>query len=772
MACDPNYADVALLLHCDGTNGSTVFPDSSVNNFTVLNNGNVVAVSTSSPEFGTGCAALGASSASTHLSVPVTLAGPLDSGTGAFTVELWFKWTGTVTGGAIMGDQDLSGGTFKWFINVTTTTASFQVEYGGGTSSASTSPISFVTGTWYSLAAQYSGGVNGTLTIFLNGVAGPTQTLGTGRSPVATKGHIAIGGAPAIETSSAGMELDEIRFTVGLARYSGNYTPAGPFGGTCVVTVPNVTGDLLATGESALTAVGLVVGSVTQTSDPVINDGHIILTAPTAGATAMQGDIVDITESNSETVPNIDGELLATGESALTGAGFTVGTVTQTTDPVINNGFIINTTPAGGSRATAGSAVDISESNSTTVPDVVGVPLASAETDITNAGLTVGTITTQFSLTIPGGNIISSSPVAGVRTVAGSSVDLLESSGPGVGTVPNVLNTSQALAEAAIVAAGFVVGTVTFQSDPIIIAGNVDVQSPAGGTSAFLASPVNIIISTGLASLRVPDLFGLTQSAAIILLLSLGLVPGAIGSAPSQFVPPNTVMTQNPSAGTPVAAGSVVSFVISLGVLATGEIFDFEATVISQYANSPTILQLCNNLNQYIDQSTNFANFYNFVWNVDTAVGFGLDIWGKIVGVSRLLLIPNTTDYVGFFMPSESQPDQDWQPMGSDQDHPPVGGAMYTGHNATETYLLDDDAYRQLILAKAFANICTTTAPAINQILQNLYGPGTAWVLNTGVMAISYNLSFTPTAIQLAILQQSGVIPTPPGVSFVINTDV
>jgi hypothetical protein len=97
---------------------------------------------------------------------------------------------------------------------------------------------------------------------------------------------------------------------------------------------------------------------------------------------------------------------------------------------------------------------------------------------------------------------------------------------------------------------------------------------------------------------------------------------------------------------------------------------------------------------------------------------------------------------------------------------------MYTGNNATQTYLLGDDAYRQLILAKAFANITTTTAPAINQILQNLYGPGSAWVLNTGPMAISYNLSFTPTAIQLAILEQSGVIPTPPGVSVVINTNV
>ena len=757
MACDPNFGNVGVLLYMDGANGSNAFVDSGPNTLAVSNTGSPVQSNAEAPSFET---TSGHFPSSSYVSVPLVSGGPLDIGTGDFTVEGWIYAPAQSGGngcflsdsaGQIQLDYDTaSGGDFiatgsRW--NTSTTGAP--------------APIN----TWAAFALVRSGA---TTQFFVNGVA--SGSTGTATVGALTTGTLRLGGAVG-STPFVGY-LSNIRVTKGLARYTTAYTPAGPLGGTCAITVPNVTGQALATAESNLTGVGLVIGSVTQTSDPVINSGNVILTAPTAGASAMVGDTVDITESNSETVPNVDGALLATGESALTGAGFTVGTVTQTSDPVINSGFIIGTSPTGGTRATAGSAIDVSESNSETVPNVVGVPLASAETDITNAGLSVGTITTQFSLTIPGGNIISSTPVGGARATAGDSVDLLESSGPGVGTVPDVLNTSQALAEAAIIAAGFVVGAVTFQSDPITIAGNVDIQSPAGGTSAFLTSPVNITMSTGLAALRVPDLFGLTQSAAIILLLSLGLVPGAIGSAPSQFVPPNTVMTQNPSAGTPVAAGSVVSFVISLGVLAAGEIFDFEATVISQYANSPTILQLCNNLNQYIDQSTNFANFYNFVWNVDTAVGFGLDIWGKIVGVSRLLKIPNTTDYVGFYMPGESQPAQDWQPMGSDQDHPPVGGAMYTGHNATETYLLDDNAYRQLILAKAFANICTTTAPAINQILQNLYGPGTAWVLNTGVMSISYNLSFTPSAIQLAILQQSGVIPTPPAVSFVINTDV
>lgn len=347
------------------------------------------------------------------------------------------------------------------------------------------------------------------------------------------------------------------------------------------------------------------------------------------------------------------------------------------------------------------------------------------------------------------------------------------SSGPAPAYIPDVTNTSLTAAESVIVADGFAIGTVGFAPSAIVIAGNVISQDPVGGTEAALGTAVNLVVSTGLPQLTVPDLFGMTQTDSVTLLESLGLVVGAIGSAPSQTAAPGTVQTQNPSPGTPVAAGSVVSFVISTGVPAAGVVFDFEATIISQYANSPTILQLASNMNEYVDQSANFANFFNYVWNVDTAQGFGLDIWGVIVGVSRLLQIPNTTDYVGFYQPSESQPAQDWQPMGSDQPpQPAVGGQMYTGYNATDSYLLPDNAYRQLILAKAFANIAATTAPALNQILQNLYGPGAAFVLNDGPMAISYNLTFTPTAIQLAILEQSGVIPTPPGVAVTINTGV
>jgi beta-lactam-binding protein with PASTA domain len=412
--------------------------------------------------------------------------------------------------------------------------------------------------------------------------------------------------------------------------------------------------------------------------------------------------------------------------------------------------------------------------NAITVPNVVNETLAQAGTDIAAANLTVGTITYGYSPTTPIGDIISQNPPAGAIASVGSTVDLVVSA---LAVVPSVINQSLASARETLANAGFVVGVITYAPSVLIIPGNIILQNPVSGTNAAPGSGVAVEISTGRAPIAVPDLIGLTQANAIAALVNIGLVPGAIGVAASTTVPAGIVISQNIGPGIPypiyLASGSLVGFVVSSGPPPTDTLFDYGPTVISQYANSPTLLQWLDNMNQYMDQSANFANFLSYVWNVDSAVGFGLDIWGKIVNVSRLLRIPNTTPYVGFDIASESQPAQDWTPAGSNQppfNNPPVGGAMYTGHNATEAYLLDDNSYRQLILAKAFANICSTTAPALNQILQNLYGVGQAYVLHSGVMAITYNFNFKPTPIQLAILQQSGVIPTPPGVAFSIVT--
>lgn len=396
-----------------------------------------------------------------------------------------------------------------------------------------------------------------------------------------------------------------------------------------------------------------------------------------------------------------------------------------------------------------------------TVPDVTGEVLATAEANITGATLVVGTVTTAHNGIVPAGSVISQNPVGFTVVDSGTSVDLVESLGPAAFNVPNIVNTSLSIATSLLIAAGYVLGTVTYASSSLYIKGNVAVQNPVAGTAVAEGSPVDVVISTGRDGVQVPDLTGLTDDQARQAVLDVGLVVNTTTTAPSLTVPAGQVVGQNPPAGAFVASGSFVSYVLSSGPLTDDDIFDFEQTVISQYANSPTLLQLLLNFNGYLNQNANFAQFYTYIWNLDTAVGFGLDILGKIIGVPRLLRIPSSPTYFGF---KDGTTPGDWKPF---NEAPFFSRAA----NSTQSYLLDDDSYRRLIFTKALSNIASTTAPALNRLLMNLFpGRGNAYAKNLGGMAMQYTFDFELTPIELAILEQSNAVPGPVGVAISISS--
>lgn len=181
-------------------------------------------------------------------------------------------------------------------------------------------------------------------------------------------------------------------------------------------------------------------------------------------------------------------------------------------------------------------------------------------------------------------------------------------------------------------------------------------------------------------------------------------------------------------------------------------------TIISQYANSPTLVQLCNNMDDYFNPGADLDTFYDYVWNVMTAVGFGLDIWGQIVNVGRELTIPGATTYLGF--------DEAYTAPTATTGPQPFGQApFWTGTQDTETYTLTDDAYRTLILVKALANISDCTAASLNQLLQNLFQDrGRCYVNDLGDMQMRFTFEFFLQPFEMAIMTQSNAIPRPAAV--------
>jgi hypothetical protein len=131
------------------------------------------------------------------------------------------------------------------------------------------------------------------------------------------------------------------------------------------------------------------------------------------------------------------------------------------------------------------------------VPNVVGDTQAAATTAITGAGLLVGTVTTASSSTVPSGDVISESPVAGTEVAAGSAVNWVVSTGPAPVNVPNVAGDTQAAATTAITGAGLVVGVVTQAASTTVAAGDVISESPVAGTSVAAGSAVNLVVSLG-----------------------------------------------------------------------------------------------------------------------------------------------------------------------------------------------------------------------------------------------------------------------------------
>ncbi len=91
--------------------------------------------------------------------------------------------------------------------------------------------------------------------------------------------------------------------------------------------------------------------------------------------------------------------------------------------------------------------------------------------------------------------MISESPAAGTMVNTGSSVNLVISAGVEV-AVPNVVGDTQPVATAALIQAGLVNGTFTFEARTIT-AGDVISQNPAAGTMVASGLGVSLLISTG-----------------------------------------------------------------------------------------------------------------------------------------------------------------------------------------------------------------------------------------------------------------------------------
>lgn len=203
----------------------------------------------------------------------------------------------------------------------------------------------------------------------------------------------------------------------------------------------------------------------------------------------------------------------------------------------------------------------------------------------------------------------------------------------------------------------------------------------------------------------------------------------------------------------PLAALPLATGINSSAVPFDGKVFDIRETVLSQYANSPVFLELIDDFSDWLDPGPRFDDFYSLIWNIDTAVGFGLDIWGRILGVGRVLQVPSG-EYIGFKQQTEAKT------FGY--------GILWRGVGGSNNAILSDEAYRRLLMAKAALNITDGSIPAINRILLILFSDG--YVRDNLDMTMTYVFSAALDPVDSAIVLQSGVLPRPCGVLATVET--
>lgn len=124
-----------------------------------------------------------------------------------------------------------------------------------------------------------------------------------------------------------------------------------------------------------------------------------------------------------------------------------------------------------------------------------------------------------------------------------------------------------------------------------------------------------------------------------------------------------------------------------------------------------------------IGVESDIDNFYNDIFNIQTANTYGLNIWGERLNISRRLKVDG------------------------------------------KTIELEDKYYRFLLLVKAMSNISNCTVPNLEDILNFLFKErGKVYVFDTGVMTMKYIFDFYLDKMEKAILELPGIPPKPTGV--------
>lgn len=272
--------------------------------------------------------------------------------------------------------------------------------------------------------------------------------------------------------------------------------------------------------------------------------------------------------SQSYSVPNLSGYTLEQAQSAIDADGhFTLDTdnVTYQYSDTVEKGKIIDQTPSAGRTATEGTVITVVVSKgeepaaTVTVPDLSGMTPSEVTETLNSYGLKGQAGDSVYDSDVEVGHVASQEPSAGSEAKAGDTIVYHLSQGTEQVEVPNVVGYTESAATSALESAGFSVN-VTSSSSSTVASGKVISSSPSSGSSADKGSTVTIVVSTGPASVSVPNVVGYSVSSAESKLENAGFSVNIVYQESTQSA--GTVIAQSATSAT---SGSTITITVSSG---------------------------------------------------------------------------------------------------------------------------------------------------------------------------------------------------------------
>ena len=184
--------------------------------------------------------------------------------------------------------------------------------------------------------------------------------------------------------------------------------------------------------------------------------------------------------------------------------------------------------------------------------------------------------------------------------------------------------------------------------------------------------------------------------------------------------------------------------------------FDIKDTILFQYSSSPIIKAIIEGVNDLIKPDEDINSFYNEMFNILSAQGVGLDFWGVKLGIGRNIKIQSTVDENDCFSFDGSELNA-WNTV------------PFFSEKEGDVITLEDNAYRELLLIKATANISRTNIASLENLLERLYSDrGNFYVLEIGTMKLRYIFEFYLTPYEESLTLRRDLPPKPAGVTYEI----